>query len=88
MQSKKLLVRKDNPDFLKWIKSLEEKKLNFEIVIEKGLVNLVYVVEPDNGDWSNLLFGRVIYSAGTTVRQKIYKPVLIDGKFKPDEIQS
>lgn len=72
-------------DFTRWINELKKAKLSFEIVVDNSFISHVYVMEPDNGDWNDLFFGRIIYSAGTSVRQNVYKPIIIDGKFKKDE---
>ena len=70
------------PDsFIDWIESLIKFGYGCEIVINDGEVNHVVVKMEDNGDWSDVKFGKVILSEGVRFKQRIFKPAIVNNKF-------
>jgi hypothetical protein len=58
------------PAFTAWLKQLIGSGLRYEIIINDGLVTCVYVDEPDNGDLSDVKFGRVVGCGTDAFKQK------------------
>lgn len=68
-------------DFLLWLAQLRELGWTYEIVVEDGYIDKVHLRMPDDGDWSNVRFGRIIGSKVVCYKQMVYLPRLIEGKF-------
>ena len=75
----------DPPDgFLKWVQSLCDNELRFEIVVTDYKVSHVYVSEEDDGNWVALKDEKsfsIVGSSELIVRRMVYKPRVVNGKF-------
>jgi len=80
MKPDKLLVSKPNSEFMRWLAQLKEFGFNYEIVIENGAIQRVYVREDDNGNWTGILYGRIFGSPHLSFKQTIYQPRILNGK--------
>ena len=71
-------------EFLQWIQELCDNGLRYEIVVSSHRVSHVYVSEVDDGHWEELhdeKSFRLIGSSEMKVRQKVYRPRIVNGKF-------
>jgi hypothetical protein len=76
-----ITVIEKNKEFEEFLTRLRETNCSYEIVIEDGKVSKLYVRIPDNGDWSDLRYGRIFGSKMVSYKQTIYLPRVVDGKF-------
>lgn len=76
-----ITVVEKNEDFEKFLEQLRETGCNYEVIIEDGKVTKLYVRIPDNGDWSDMKYGRILGSKVVCYKQTIYIPRVVDGKF-------
>ena len=75
-----ITVVEKNKDFEKFLEQLRETGCNYEVIIEDGEITKLYVRIPDNGDWSDIRYGRILGSKMVCYKQKIYIPRVGDGK--------
>ena len=71
-------------EFLKWIQELCDNGLRYEMVISNHIVSHIYVSEIDDGQWQDLhdeKAFRLIGSSEMKIRQKVYRPRIVNGKF-------
>lgn len=71
-------------EFLQWIQELCDNGFRYEIVVTDHRVSHVYVSEVDDGKWEELhdeKSFRLIGSSEMKIRQRVYRPRLVDGKF-------
>lgn len=80
MSAFKLRVSDNNREFLKWLRQLKEFGFTYEVVIENGDIQRVYVREDDNGDWSNITYGRIYGSAHVSYKQRVFHPRVVKDK--------
>lgn len=78
--TEKIMASKGNEEFSRWLTQLKELGFSYEIVIENGAVQRVYVREDDDGNWGNILFGRVFGSAHLSFKQRVYQPRIVNDK--------
>jgi hypothetical protein len=76
----KLRVSDDNLEFKKWLEQLKGFGFTYEVVIESGDIQRVYVREDDNGDWSNIIYGRIYGSKHTSFKQRVFQPRVVNNK--------
>ena len=76
----KLRVSDNNREFLKWLMQLKAMGFTYEVVIENGDIQRVYVREDDNGDWSNITYGRIYGSADVSYKQRVFQPRIVEDK--------
>jgi len=76
-----ITVVEKNKDFEKFLAQLRETGCSYEVVIEDGKVSKLYVRVPDNGNWSDIRYGRILGSKVVSYKQTIYIPRVVDGKF-------
>lgn len=76
----KLRVSDNNREFLKWLMQLKAMGFTYEVVIENGDIQRVYVREDDNGDWSNITYGRIYGSAHVSYKQRVFQPRIVEDK--------
>jgi len=76
----KLRVTDENKEFRKWLSQLKELGFTYEIVIESGNIQRVYVREDDNGDWSNIVYGRIYGSTHVSFKQRVFHPRVVKNK--------
>jgi len=74
-------VKKRNKEFDDFLERLIQTGCSYEAVIENGNVTKLYVRIPDNGDWSDMRYGRILGSKVVSYKQTIYIPRIVDGKF-------
>ncbi len=74
-------VKKRNKEFDDFLERLIQTGCSYEAVIENGNVTKLYVRIPDNGDWKDLKYGRILGSKVVSYKQTIYIPRIVDGKF-------
>lgn len=77
----KLRANKRPKEFNDWIDSLRREGYKATVVIVKGLINHVEVEEADNGNWDEIMFGRITLSDKVAIKQRVYKPILYNGIF-------
>jgi len=80
MSMLKLRVSDNNREFLKWLMQLKAMGFTYEVVIENGDIQRVYVREDDNGDWSNITYGRIYGSAHVSYKQRVFQPRIVEDK--------
>lgn len=68
-------------EFDEWLFSIETNCWMFEVVINEGYIMKVLVHQPDNGDWSDVEYGRVEGSNGLRYKQKVFQPAILGDKF-------
>lgn len=76
----KIMASKKCDEFVLWLNQLKEVGFSYEIVIENGAIQRVYVREDDDGNWGNILFGRVFGSAHLSFKQRVYQPRIVNDK--------
>ena len=76
----KLMACNKNEEFSLWLAQLKEVGFSYEIVIENGAIQRVYVREDDDGNWGNILFGRIFGSAHLSFKQRVYQPRIVNDK--------
>lgn len=76
-----ILAAQKPAEFEQWLKSLEENNCAWEAIINEGYIMRVNVDVPDNGDWSDLEYGRVQGSGGLRFKQKVFQPAMLGNKF-------
>ncbi len=76
-----ITVVEKNKDFEKFLAQLRETGCSYEVVIEDGKISKLYVRVPDNGNWSDIRYGRILGSKVVSYKQTIYIPRVVDGKF-------
>jgi hypothetical protein len=76
----KLRVSDNNLEFMKWLEQLKALGFTYEVVIESGDIQRVYVREDDNGDWSNISYGRIYGSAHVSFKQRVFHPRVVRNK--------
>ena len=76
----KLRVVDNNKDFCKWLEQLKALGYTYEIVIESGNIQRVYVREDDNGDWSDIIYGRIYGSTHVSFKQRVFHPRMVKNK--------
>lgn len=76
----KLMTSRKSEEFELWLKQLREFGFSYEIIIENGAIQRVYVREDDDGNWANVIFGRIFGSAHLSFKQRVYQPRLVDDK--------
>jgi len=74
-------VKKRNKEFDDFLERLIQTGCSYEAVIENGNVTKLYVRIPDNGNWSDIRYGRILGSKVVSYKQTIYIPRIVDGKF-------
>lgn len=77
---KKMLAAQPHEGFLLWLTQLKELGYSYEIVIDDGLIQRVYVREDDDGNWTGILFGRIFGSSKLSFKQTVYQPRIVNGK--------
>lgn len=83
----KILANNRPRAFTEWLQELQGTGYSYEVVIDKGYISHVYVNSVDDGDW-DLAYGRIRGSSGVVLKQKVFKPVIHNGKFKKDISES
>ena len=76
----KLMASQRNDDFLLWLEQLKEVGFSYEIIIENGAIQRIYVREDDDGNWGGILFGRIFGSAHLSFKQRVYQPRIVNNK--------
>lgn len=77
----KIRANKRPEKFNDWIDSLRREGYKATVVIVKGFINHVEVEEADNGNWDEIMFGRITLSDKIAIKQRVYKPILYNGIF-------
>ena len=83
MKSKiEFITTKDkNRDFELFLERLRETDCSYELIIENGKITKVYVRLPDDGNWRQVRYGRILGSKMVSYIQTVYLPRLVDGNF-------
>jgi hypothetical protein len=76
-----ITVAEKNKDLLTFLKRLIETGCSYEVAIEDGKITNIYVRIPDNGDWSEVRYGRILGSKVVSYIQTTYRPRIVDGNF-------
>lgn len=74
-------VEKRNKEFDDFLTRLRETGCSYEAVVENGNITKLYVRIPDDGNWKDLKYGRILGSKVVSYKQTIYIPRIVDGKF-------
>ena len=62
-----------NEEFKQWLQQLKTLGFSYEIVIENGQIQRVYVREDDDGNWKNITFGRIYGSTYLSFKQRVFQ---------------
>lgn len=73
-----------NKEFKLWLQQLKALGFTYEIVIEHGDIQRVYVREDDDGDWKHIQFGRVYGSTHLSFKQRVFHPRIVGNKLIVD----
>ena len=76
-----ITVKEKNKDFEAFLAQLRESGCSYEAVIVDGKITRLYVRIPDNGDWSDISYGRILGSKMLSYIEAVYLPRVVDGKF-------
>lgn len=68
-------------EFLLWLERVKIIGYQYEVLIDHGYVTHINVYEADNGDWSDVQFGKIMGSGLLAIKQKVFKPVILNGNF-------
>jgi hypothetical protein len=77
MEKQKIHVENVPESFKEWIESLREIGYSIDIIINSSLIERVNVRIPDNGDWSDIEFGKIVMNSYVSHKEKVYKPYLM-----------
>ena len=76
----KIDIRNLPEEFKKWLDELLARHANYEMVVSKYKITHVYVRYPDDGNWNDLKYGRVVVSNNIRYKQIVYKPAIVGDK--------
>lgn len=74
----------ENKEFKLWLNQLKTLGFSFEIVIEHGHIQRVYVREDDDGNWKHIQFGRIYGSPHLSFKQRVFHPRIVSDKLIVD----
>ena len=80
MKPYKVPASNPSEEFLAWLERIKQFGFSYEIVIEDGFVQRVYVREDDDGDWRGIRYGRVFGTSHLSFKQRVYQPRIVKDK--------
>jgi hypothetical protein len=70
-----------HPELRTFLERLRLTGCTYELVIENGNIDKIHIKMPDDGNWKDIRYGRIIGSKMVAYKQKVVLPRIIDGKF-------